>query len=72
MASVTKRGSRWYAMGRGADGKLTQKATPARAKAEAMRFATDKEPQAWRQREGLEPLPDEHVSFVKATVGEDF
>ncbi len=63
MASVTKRGSRWYAMWRGADGKLAQKVTPARTKAEAMRFATDKERQAWRQREGLEPLPDEHVPF---------
>ncbi len=28
-----------------------------------MRFATDKERQAWRQREGLDPAPDEGIVF---------
>ena len=50
-------------MWRGADGKLAQRATPARTKAEAMRFAVDKERQAWRQREGLDPAPDERIAF---------
>ena len=63
MASVTKRGSKWYAMWRGADGRLVQKVTAARAKAEAMAFAQDKERQAWRQREGLEPDPGEAMTF---------
>jgi hypothetical protein len=36
MASVTKRGSKWYAMWRGADGRLVQKVTQAHAKAEAV------------------------------------
>ena len=66
MASVTKRGSKWYAMWRGADGKLAQKATPARTKAEAMRFAADKERQAWRQREGLDPAPDDDYGHADA------
>jgi len=63
MSSVTKRGAKWYAMWRGADGRLAQKVTPARTKAEAVRFAQDKERQAWRQREGLEPAPDERLAF---------
>jgi integrase len=63
MASVTKRGTKWYAMWRRADGRLAQKVTPARTKAEAVLFAQDKERQAWRQREGLEPAPDERFSF---------
>ncbi len=63
MASVTKRGTKWYAMWRRADGRLTQKVTPARTKAEAVLFAQDKERQAWREREGLEPAPDGRPSF---------
>ncbi len=63
MASVTKRGSKWYAMWRGADGRLVQKVTAARAKAEAMAFAQDRERQAWRQREGLEPAPGDLMTF---------
>ena len=63
MASVTKRGTKWYAMWRGADGRLVQKVTPAHAKAEAALFAQDKERQAWRQREGLEPDPGERFTF---------
>ncbi|HET9683488.1 MAG TPA: hypothetical protein VFP15_05250 [Gemmatimonadaceae bacterium] len=63
MSSVTKRGEKWYAMWRAADGRLAQKVTPARTKAEAVRFAQDKERQAWRQREGLDPAPDERIAF---------
>ena len=63
MASVTRRGAKWYAMWRGADGRLVQKATPARTKAEAVLFAQEKERQAWRQREGLEPLPNGRLTF---------
>jgi len=63
MASVTKRGSKWYAMWRGADGKLKQKVTPATTKTEAMFDAREKERQAWRQREGLEPLPAASTTF---------
>ena len=63
MSSVTKRGEKWYAMWRAADGRLVQRVTPARTKAEAARFAQDKERQAWRQREGLEPAPDERIAF---------
>jgi len=63
MASVTKRGSKWYAMWRGADGRLVQKVTQAHAKAEAVLYAQDKERQAWRQREGLEPDPGEAMTF---------
>lgn len=33
------------------------------ALAEAVRFAQDKERQAWRQRERLEPAPDERLSL---------
>lgn len=63
MASVTKRGSKWYAMWSGADGRPVQKVTPARTKAEAKVYAQDKERQAWRRREGLEPDPGERLDF---------
>ena len=63
MASVTKRGSRWYAMWKGPDGRLVQRVTSARAKAEATAFAQDKERQAWRQREGLEPAASDSLTF---------
>ena len=63
MASVTKRGSRWYAMWKGPDGRLVQRVTSARAKAEATTFAQDKERQAWRQREGLEPAASDSLTF---------
>jgi len=37
--------------------------TQAHAKAEAVLYAQDKERQAWRQREGLEPDPGEAMTF---------
>ncbi len=63
MASVTKRGSKWYAMWNDALGRPRQKVTPATTKTEAMLFAREKERQAWRQREGLEPLLTERLTF---------
>ena len=63
MASVTKRGSKWYAMWNDALGRPRQKVTPATTKTEAMLFAREKERQAWRQREGLDPLPTERLSL---------
>ncbi len=63
MASVTKRGSKWYAMWNDALGRPRQKVTPATTKTEAMLFAREKERQAWRQREGLDPLLTERLAF---------
>jgi hypothetical protein len=63
MPSVTRRGTKWYAMWRRADGRLAQRVTPARTKAEAVLLAQDKERQAWRLREGLEPASGARLSF---------
>jgi len=57
MASVIKRGGRWYARWKTADGKWTRHVTTAATRAEARRLAEDIERQAERQRHGLEPLP---------------
>jgi integrase len=50
-------------MWKGPDGKPRQKVTPATTKSEALRIARDKEQQAWRQREGLEPMPTSPLVF---------
>jgi hypothetical protein len=50
-------------MWKGPDGRLVQRVTFARAKAEAIVFAQDKERQAWRQREGLEPAASDSLTF---------
>ncbi len=63
MASVTKRGSKWYAMWKDFDGKPKQRVTPATTKTEAMLQAREKERQAWRQREGLEAMPASPLIF---------
>jgi integrase len=55
MASVFKRGDRWYAKFKAANGRWSRQATTAEAKAEAKRLASELERRAERQRLGLEP-----------------
>jgi integrase len=59
MASVYKRGDRFYIHYKDARGKWRDKASMARTKTEARRLAGELERQCERQRLGLEPLPAE-------------
>ncbi len=59
MASVYKRGDRFYIHYKDARGKWRDKASMARTKTEARRLAAELERQCERQRLGLEPLPAE-------------
>lgn len=56
MASVIKRGSKWYVKFRNAAGAVERSPTSARTRREAQRFADSLELKAERQRRGLEPL----------------
>ena len=58
MASVTKRGTKWYVMYRDADGKDVQRVTPATTKSEAKIYAVELERIAYRLREGIDPRPE--------------
>jgi len=55
MSSVVKRGARWFAKFKDANGRWCRQATTAATKAEAKRLASDLERQAERRRLGLEP-----------------
>ena len=66
MASVTKRGNKWYVHFKDATGKEVQRTTVATTKTEAKEIARELERVAWRQRKGLEPLappPEKSVRF---------
>jgi integrase len=57
MAYVVKRGAKWYAQWKDADGKPRRQVTTAKTRTEAKRFAAEMEQKAERQRHGLEPRP---------------
>jgi integrase len=59
MASVFKRGTRWYAKYKDATGSWCTRPTTAETKTDAKRLAGDLERRAERHRLGLEPLPTE-------------
>jgi integrase len=63
MASVTKRGNKWYVHFKDCTGKEVQRTTVATTKTEAKEIARELERVAWRQRNGLDALPTQSVKF---------
>ena len=59
MASVFKRGKRWYVHFKSASGRWVRQVTDAKTKTEVRRLADDEARKTDRQRRGLEPLPDD-------------
>lgn len=57
MASVFKRGGRFYVKVRGSNGKTIRRVTTARTKGEALALGRELEQKVERQRMGLDPLP---------------
>src|SRR5512142_1616325 len=64
MASVYRRGEKWYLRYKDAGGRWRAVASTAAVKAEARRLAFELERKSERQRLGLEPLPTDFTTTL--------